>query len=79
MDKPAGQNIQDSYLNTARRDKYKVTINFLHDGEQLHGRIKSFDKFAILLDINGKDIMIFKHAISTVSYEKRNPPPHQKR
>lgn len=79
MDKPAGQNIQDAFLNTARRDKYKITISFMHGGETLNGRIKSFDKFSILLDINGKDFLIFKHAISTITFERRNPPPHQKK
>jgi host factor-I protein len=78
MEKPAGQNIQDALLNTARRDKYKVTINFLHGGDKLNGRIKSFDKFSILLDVNGKDFLIFKHAISTVTVERRNPPYQQR-
>lgn len=78
MEKPAGQNIQDAFLNTARRDKHKVTINFLHENEKLTGRIKSFDKFSILLDVNGKDLLIFKHAISIVTVEKRNPPYQQK-
>ncbi len=79
MEKPAGQNIQDAFLNTARRDKHKVTINFLHGGDQLIGRIKSFDKFSILLDINGKDFLIFKHAISIVTTERRSSPPRQQR
>ena len=79
MEKSAGQNIQDAFLNTARRDKHKVTINFLQGGDKLVGRIKSFDKFAILMDVNGKDFMIFKHAISVVTTERRNTSPHQQR
>ncbi len=78
MEKPAGQNIQDAFLNTARRDKHKVTINFLHGGDQLIGRIKSFDKFSILLDVNGKDFLIFKHAISIVTTDRRSPPLNQR-
>ena len=78
MDKPAGQNIQDAFLNTARRDKHKVTINFLHGGDKMSGRIKSFDKFSILLDINGRDFLIFKHAIAIVTSERRHSP-HQQR
>ena len=78
MEKPAGQNIQDAFLNTARRDKHKVTLHFLQGGDKLTGRIKSFDKFAILMDVNGKDFMIFKHAISVVTTEKRISPPQNK-
>ena len=78
MEKSAGQNIQDAFLNMARRDKHKVTINFLNGGEKLIGRIKSFDKFAILMDVNGKDFMIFKHAIAVITTERRSaPPPRQ--
>lgn len=79
MEKSAGQNIQDAFLNTARRDKHTVTINFLQGEDQLIGRIKSFDKFSILLDVKGKDFLIFKHAISVVTTERRSSPPHQQR
>ncbi len=77
MEKPAGQNIQDAFLNTARRDKHKVTIHFLQGGDKLVGRIKSFDKFALLMDVNGKDFLVFKHSISVVTTERKNPPSHK--
>ena len=74
MEKSAAQNIQDAFLNTARREKFTIVIQLLH-GSSLGGRIKSFDKFSVLLDVGGQDFLIFKHAISTISVErKRNPP-----
>jgi host factor-I protein len=72
MEKPTAQNIQDAFLNSARRDKMSVTIHLLH-GATLSGRIKSFDKFSVLLDATGQDFLIFKHAISTISLERRRP------
>jgi len=59
-------NIQDSFLNHARRERMTVTV-FLVNGTKLTGKIKGFDRFAIILDYNGVDQMIFKHAISTIS------------
>ncbi len=70
MEKTAGQNIQDAFLNTARRDKTTITINLL-PGSALTGRIRSFDKFSVLLDVNGQDFLIFKHAISTITIERK--------
>lgn len=70
MEKTAGQNIQDAFLNTARRDRTPVSIHLLH-GATLAGRIKSFDKFSVLLDTNGQDFLIFKHAISTITTERK--------
>jgi host factor-I protein len=64
MDKPA-QNIQDSFLNNARKDKIVVTI-YLLSGVKLSGRIKSFDKYSMILETNNQEQLIFKHAISTV-------------
>jgi host factor-I protein len=64
MDKPA-QNIQDSFLNNARKDKGLVTI-YLLSGVKLSGRIRSFDKYSLVLDTNNQEQLIFKHAISTV-------------
>src|SRR5215831_12679354 len=64
MDKPA-QNIQDSFLNNARKEKGVVTI-YLLSGVKLTGRIKSFDKYSLVLETNNQEQLIFKHAISTV-------------
>jgi host factor-I protein len=64
MDKPA-QNIQDSFLNNARKDKATITI-YLLSGVKLTGRIRSFDKYSVVLETNNQEQLIFKHAISTV-------------
>src|SRR5512142_1748793 len=64
MEKPA-QNIQDSFLNNARKDKIVLTI-YLMSGVKLSGRIKSFDKYSLVLETNNQEQLIFKHAISTV-------------
>ncbi|HEY4601638.1 MAG TPA: RNA chaperone Hfq [Cerasibacillus sp.] len=57
-------NIQDHYLNTLRKEHVLVTV-FLTNGFQLRGVIKAFDNFTILLETEGKQQLIFKHAIST--------------
>jgi len=62
--KPA-QNIQDSFLNTARKERATITI-YLLSGVKLTGRIRSFDKYSVVLEANGQEQLIFKHAISTV-------------
>ena len=59
------QNLQDTFLNQLRKDKSTVTM-FLMNGFQLHGVIKSFDGFTLVLDSDGKQQLIYKHAISTV-------------
>ena len=68
--KPAPQNIQDAFLNTVRREKTTVTI-YLLNGAKLLGKIRSFDKFSVLLESGSQDQLIFKHAISTISQPKR--------
>jgi host factor-I protein len=62
--KPA-QNIQDSFLNTARKERTNITI-YLLSGVKLTGRIRSFDKYSVVLEASGQEQLIFKHAISTV-------------
>ena len=64
MDKLA-QNIQEAFLNNARKDKVFLTI-YLMSGVKLSGRIKSFDKYSVVLEANNQEQLIFKHAISTV-------------
>lgn len=68
--KPAPQNIQDAFLNLARREKATVTI-YLVNGAKLLGRIKSFDKFSLILESGPQEQLIFKHAISTISQGRR--------
>src|ERR687884_223561 len=67
MEKPSQQNtIQDSFLNSARKERSNVTI-YLISGVKLTGRIKSFDKYSLILEAGSQEQLIFKHAISTVS------------
>jgi len=70
MEKHISQNIQDAFLNNARREKSRVVFHMM-SGSTLTGNIRSFDKFSVILDIDGKDSLIFKHAISTISVEKK--------
>lgn len=58
-------NIQDVFLNVARRDRVDVTIVMM-DGRRLEARIKNFDKFALIVDVEGADQLIFKHAIAAI-------------
>ena len=59
------QNLQDLFLNQVRKEKLAVTM-FLMNGFQLRGIIRGFDGFTVILDSDGKQQMIYKHAISTV-------------
>ena len=69
--KPATQpNIQDVFLNFARREKLAVHIRLM-DGTELEGRVKNFDRFAVIVELSGADHMIFKHAIAAI----RSPRP----
>lgn len=70
MEKPTAQNIQDAFLNSARRERVTVVVHLL-TGSTFTGRIKSFDKFSVLLDVGGQDILIFKHSVSTISQERK--------
>jgi host factor-I protein len=63
--KPAQQNIQDYFLNTARKERHNITI-YLVSGVKLTGRIRSFDKYSVVLETSNQEQLIFKHAISTV-------------
>lgn len=69
MEKLAQQNIQEAFLNNARKDKTFLTI-YLMSGVKLSGRIKSFDKYSVILETNNQEQLIFKHAISTVVISK---------
>lgn len=66
MDTQTSQNVQDGFLNTLRRDRINVTI-YLIGGVKLTGRIRSFDKFSVVLESGNLEQLIFKHAISTIS------------
>ena len=60
------QNLQDAFLNYIRRERIPVTL-FLMNGFQLRGVVRSFDSFVVLIDADGRQQMIYKHAISTVA------------
>lgn len=66
MDNKPAQNIQDSFLNTARKERSNITI-YLVSGVKLTGRIRSFDKYSVVLETNNQEQLIFKHAISTIA------------
>lgn len=59
------QNLQDSFLNQARRERQLVTV-FLVNGFQMRGFIRGFDAFVVIVETEGRQQMIYKHAISTV-------------
>ncbi|BFH62143.1 MULTISPECIES: RNA chaperone Hfq [Paenibacillus] len=62
-------NIQDTFLNQLRKENIPVTI-FLVNGFQIRGNIKAFDNFTVVVDTDGKQQMLFKHAISTVTPQR---------
>jgi len=59
-------NLQDAFLNQVRKENLPVTI-FLVNGFQLKGTIRGFDNFTVILESDGKQMMVYKHAISTIS------------
>ncbi len=75
MDSKPAQNIQDTFLNTVRKDKSPITI-YLVSGVKLTGKIRSFDKYSVLLENNSQEQLIFKHAISTVVSGRPGSAPH---
>jgi host factor-I protein len=68
--KPASPNIQDVFLNYARRERLPVIIRLM-DGQDFEGRIKNFDRFAVIVEQDGADHMIFKHAIAAIRSPRR--------
>ncbi|MCR6096128.1 RNA chaperone Hfq [Salipaludibacillus agaradhaerens] len=62
-------NIQDQFLNQLRKENIPVTV-FLLNGFQLRGQVKSFDNFTVILDTDGKQQLVYKHAISTFSPQR---------
>lgn len=67
-DKPL-QNVQDGFLNHVRKERTAVTI-LLTGGARLTGLIKSFDKYALILESGGQEQLLFKHAICSVSVSR---------
>jgi host factor-I protein len=65
----AQSNIQDVFLNHARRDRLTVTIHLM-DGRHFEARIKNFDKFAVIVEVGGFDQLVFKHAIAAIETQR---------
>ncbi|MGE5404146.1 MAG: RNA chaperone Hfq [Candidatus Saccharibacteria bacterium] len=59
-------NLQDAFLNQVRKEKIPATI-FLVNGFQIKGMVKGFDNFTVIVEQEGKQQMVYKHAISTVA------------
>ncbi len=68
----APPNIQDVFLNSARRERLIVQIRLM-DGQLLEGRIKNFDRFALVVEHDAADHMVFKHAIATIRSNRSIP------
>lgn len=65
MESKTAQNVQDTYFNALRKDKASLII-YLVNGVRVFGRIRSFDKYSVLVENGNQDQLVFKHAISTV-------------
>ena len=61
-----GMNLQDVFLNQARREKISITI-YLVNGFQFKGTVKGFESYTVILDSDGKQNLVYKHAISTIT------------
>lgn len=70
MNKPA--NLQDLMLNTLRKERMDVTV-FLTNGFQIKGTIKGYDNFVLILETDGKQQMVYKHAVSTIAPSRPVP------
>ena len=57
--------LQDVFFNGARRQRLRVMVRLM-DGTELHGRIKSFDRFSLLVEHDGVDVLLFKHAVASI-------------
>lgn len=61
-----GFNLQDLFLNQVRKEKTQVTI-YLTNGYQFKGKVVSFDSFTIMMNSEGKQMLVYKHAVSTIT------------
>ncbi len=59
-------NLQDAFLNQVRKEKAAVTI-YLVNGFQIKGTVKGFDNFTVIVEMDGRQQLVYKHAISTVA------------
>ena len=68
----ASPNIQEVFLNYARRERLSVSVRLI-DGRQFDARIKNFDRFAVVVEVDGADHLVFKHAIATIATQRSIP------
>jgi host factor-I protein len=62
-------NIQDVFLNHARRERILLGFQLL-DGRRFDARIKNFDRFAVIVELDGRDELVFKHAIASIASDR---------
>ncbi len=65
-------NVQDVFLNYARRERLSVSVHLI-DGRRFDARIKNFDRFAVVVEVDGADHLVFKHAIATIATQRSIP------
>ena len=64
-ERPAAPSVQDTFLNSARRDRTSVTMHLM-TGVAFDARIKGFDRYAVIVEVNGAEHLVFKHAIAFI-------------
>jgi len=64
-DRGAAPGVQDVFLNSARRERLAVTLHLM-TGQSFDARIKGFDRYSVVVDVNGADHLVFKHAIAFI-------------
>lgn len=62
-------NLQDAFLNQVRKDNVPITV-YLVNGYQLKGYVKAFDSFTVMIEAEGKQHLVYKHALSTLSPQR---------
>ena len=65
-------NVQDAFLNVVRRDQQAVSLRLM-DGSEMEARVKGFDRFAVILEQDGADHLVFKHAIASIRAPRQSP------
>ena len=65
-------NVQDAFLNLVRREQQSVSLRLM-DGTELDARVKGFDRFAVILEQDGADRLVFKHAIASIRAPRQAP------
>ena len=70
---PTEANVQDAFLNLMRREHQPVNLRLM-DGTEIEARVKSFDRFAVILEQDGADYLIFKHAIASIRASRSTAP-----